>query len=189
MLPAFCPERHINEDGSFCLGFRAGRKVHDIASAENWWKKLHVFLLCQETAEETGVWPKALQISHGEAGELELEAEEVAESLGLLDAYREAVRYNGGMIARYLRRVRAGTYRLFNGRAACVCGRRNRRGVLRLRRQCRKRGDPCLPVMEVRRREAERRFWQRYSSKVACCGRMRECPLKGDSAPSKLSRA
>jgi hypothetical protein len=48
-LPEFCPERHINDDGSFCLGLRAGEGITE-ETARAWWAKLHAFLLCQETA-------------------------------------------------------------------------------------------------------------------------------------------
>src|SRR5690242_525156 len=69
-LPACCPERHINPDGSFCIGLRAGEGITE-KNAPAWWEKLHVFILCQETAAETGSWPGEAQLSHGEAGEIE----------------------------------------------------------------------------------------------------------------------
>ncbi len=52
-LPSCCPERHINPDGSFCTGLRAGKGITD-ETAPAWWDKLHAFALCQETAAETG---------------------------------------------------------------------------------------------------------------------------------------
>jgi hypothetical protein len=55
-LPACCPERHINPDGSFCIGLRAGEGITE-KNASPWWEKLHVFILCQETAAETGFCP------------------------------------------------------------------------------------------------------------------------------------
>jgi hypothetical protein len=111
-LPPFCPQRHINEDGSFCLGFRAGTILGEEGWAK-WWDKLQVFLLCQEVASTTGEWPEGMQISHGTAGEIELRAEEVADSLGLRDIYENAVRNGSGPIAYFAKRVRAG--RLLTG--------------------------------------------------------------------------
>src|SRR5580704_18127336 len=50
-LPACCPERHINPDGSFCIGLRAGEGITD-KTAPAWWGKLLAFVLLQETAAE-----------------------------------------------------------------------------------------------------------------------------------------
>jgi hypothetical protein len=178
VLPSFCPQRHINENGSFCLGFRAGA-VTDETGCAKWWNKLRVFLLCQEVASSTGEWPEGMQISHGDAGEIELEAEEVAESLGLRAIYEEAVRYGTGPIAYFAKRVRAG--RLLNGRAACVCGRLGRRNRLQLRRECWAQKQPCLPILERQRQEAESRFWADLARrKKVCCQTMSACPLRGE---------
>ena len=96
-LPACCPERHINPDGTFCTGLRAGEGIcRDRAGVVD---KLHAFALCQETAAETGFWPSEAQLSHGEAGEVELAAENAADQLGLRTVYREAVAFDIGLIA------------------------------------------------------------------------------------------
>ena len=121
-LPPFCPERHINEDGSFCLGLRAGERITD-KTALTWWTKLHAFLLCQETAAESGLWPHNAQISHGEAGEIELLAERAATEIGLRSAYREAVEFDTGLIASGIEKINEATRILRNGRSACICGR------------------------------------------------------------------
>src|SRR6476469_7917428 len=39
LLPNFCPERHVNLGGTFCLGINAGRGIVD-ATAPAWWEKL-----------------------------------------------------------------------------------------------------------------------------------------------------
>src|SRR5437016_897322 len=77
LLPRHCPERHINTDGSFCVGLRAGEGICDAITARQWWDKLQVFLICQETAHETGDWPKYAELSHGAAGQYQRRAEEV----------------------------------------------------------------------------------------------------------------
>src|ERR1700752_530794 len=107
-LPSCCPERHINPDGSFCIGLRAGEGI-TAETALAWWDKLHAFALCQETAEETGFWPNEAQLSHGAAGEVELAAENAADQLGLRAAYREAVAFDTGLIASGLRKINART--------------------------------------------------------------------------------
>lgn len=165
----------MNPDGSFCLGFRAPTSTIDHSSRLLWWKRLAVFLSCQETAHETRCWPELMQISHGRAGEIELEAEAVAAQLGLLTEYHEAVRYNTGPIDYYVTRIKSG--RLLNGRQTCVCGRIGRRARVRLRRECWKAEDQCLPLMEAQRRLEEKKFWHSFKGRK-CCGTMISCPLR-----------
>jgi hypothetical protein len=173
-LPACCPERHINPDGSFCIGLRAGEGITD-ETAPAWWKKLHAFALWQETAAETGFWPSEAQLSHGEAGEMELAAENAADQLGLRAVYREAVAFDTGFIATGVSRINAKTGMLRNGRSACICGRTDRRGRTLLRRDCH--GLGCPIVFEHRRRAMVDEYWRTLRGRVACCGTMRECPL------------
>lgn len=174
ILPLSCPDRHINDDGSFCLGLRAGEGITG-GTAAAWWKKLHSFLLCQETAAESGLWPSGAQISHGEAGEIELRAESAAVGLGLLAAYRDAVAFDIGPIAAGVSKINKATGLLRNGRGACLCGRTDRRGHAFLRRDCHRFG--CPIVLEYERRAAVDRFWFSMQGQP-CCGTMRECRLK-----------
>jgi hypothetical protein len=176
-LPACCPERHINPDGSFCIGLRAGEGITD-ATAPAWWDKLHAFALCQETAEETGFWPSEAQLSHGGAGDVELAAEDAAEQLGLRAVYREAVAFDTGPIASGLRKIDAKTGLLRNGRNVCVCGRTDRRGRSLLRRDCHRIGLGCPIVFEHRRRLLVDGYWRSLRGPITCCGTMQECPLK-----------
>ena len=81
-MPACCPQRHINTNGSFCIELRAGERIAN-GTAPAWWDKMHAFAMCQETAAETGFWPNEAQISHGGAGEVELAAEDAAYQLVL----------------------------------------------------------------------------------------------------------
>jgi hypothetical protein len=174
-LPAFCPERHINKDSSFCLGLDAGSEVTTLVAATYWWDKLKSFLVCQETAEETGFWPPYAQLSHGEAGEIEAKAEVVSRSINCLSEYREAVQHNSGFIAERLTKINKATGRLYNGRAPCLCGRKGQRGQVVLRRICHKLG--CPVEFEFKRRLAVDRFWKSMAHKT-CCGSMQNCPLE-----------
>jgi hypothetical protein len=176
-LPSCCPERHINPDGSFCIGLRAGEGIA-AETAPAWWDKLHAFALCQETAEETGFWPSEAQLSHGEAGEVELAAENAADQLGLHAVYREAVAFDTGLVASGLRKIDAKTGTLRNGRSACVCGRIDRHGHILLRRDCNRRGLGCPIVLEHRRRVIVDGYWRSLRDHVTCCGTMQECPLR-----------
>jgi hypothetical protein len=184
-LPACCPERHINPDGSFCTGLRAGEGI-TAETAPAWWDKLHAFALCQETAAETGFWPSEAQLSHGEAGEVELAAENAADQLGLRAIYREAVAFDTGLIASGLNKIDAKTGKLRNGRSACVCGRTDRCGRILLRRDCNRVGLGCPIALEHRRRVMVERYWRALRGQITCCGTMRECPLgkTGDGAGS-----
>jgi hypothetical protein len=173
-LPACCPERHINSDGSFCVGLHAGEDITD-ETAPGWWAKLHTFILCQETATETGFWPSEAQLSHGEGGEVELAAERAADQLGLLSAYREAVAFDTGPIASGLAKINPKTGLLRNGRSACICGHSDRSGNILLRRECHQRG--CPIVLEHRRRVEVANFWRSMRGQT-CCRTMQHCPLK-----------
>src|ERR1700744_408497 len=176
-LPPVCPERHINPDGSFCTGLRAGEGI-TAETAPAWWDKLHAFALCQETAAETGFWPSEAQLSHGEAGEVELAAEIAADQLGLRAVYREAVAFDTGLIAAGLNKINAKTGTLRNGRSPCVCGRTDRRGRILLRRDCHRVGLGCPIALEHRRRVMVERYWRGLRGQITCCGTMRECPLR-----------
>jgi hypothetical protein len=178
LLPRNCPERHINDDGSFCLGLRAGEGICDAITACQWWDKLQVFLICQETAHETGEWPYYAELSHGAAGEYQRKAEEVAEELGVLEEYQLAVHSNRGLIVEVARRVNRSTLYPTNGRALCACGRVDRRGRALLRRDCWKAHLSCLAVLEFQRRQALEQFWSDYRKKNRCCGTMRNCPIR-----------
>jgi hypothetical protein len=179
LLPKACPDRHINADGSFCIGLRAGQSVRDDIAAREWWTKLQVFLLGQETAHDSRFWPEYAQLSHGEeAAQLQLAAEYAADELGTRDAYNEAVRADSGPIAKYLGLINPTTERLRNCRAACVCGRVDRQGRPIRRRDCLKAGLPCLAVLEFKRRQAVLHFWKvMRDSGLQCCKTMNACPL------------
>jgi hypothetical protein len=168
----------MNSNGTFCLGLDAEQTLAKEGGANAWWGKLHVFLTCQDTAFETRLWPPTIEISHGKAGETEIRAENLAEQLGMLDEYQLAVREDEGPVAEAVKRIRKSTGRLINGRAACVCNRRHKTGELRLRRECWKTNETCLPIIEAQRRREERDFWNALKGKQACCGTMDDCPLR-----------
>jgi hypothetical protein len=180
LLPSACAERHINRDGTFCIGLLAGKSIEDDGAAGEWWTQLQVFLLGQEVARDSGFWPEYAQLSHGEAAaQLQLQAEDTAHELNVLDEYNEAVRADSGPIFDLLKLVRPKFMRLRNGRAYCVCGRVNKGEWPLLRRDCWKAELPCLPVLEVRRRKAVADFWKaERAAGVRCCGTMKNCPLR-----------
>jgi hypothetical protein len=177
LLPKWCPERHINQDKSFCLGLRAGEKIKDLTQAFRWWRKLELFLDCQETAHNTGRWPVYAQLSHGSAGAVEIEAEQLARSLGLLDDYQRGVQFGLGIIAIAVSHTKSGKAQR-NKKAPCLCGYHGKRGKRLLRKDCgMAQSEKCLVTHELRRQRAETAFWKTFPGET-CCQSMEKCPLR-----------
>lgn len=81
-LPAACIERHINENGSFCLEWPA-IAVTDASSAVHFWSQVSRFLEHQRAATALRRWPGAqYDRAHGEAAQPQSEAEALARALG-----------------------------------------------------------------------------------------------------------
>jgi sirohydrochlorin ferrochelatase len=84
-LPRFCPDRHINGDHTFCLGWgpTSPSTVVDPASARAWWSAVVRFLRLQVTANETRRWMNgSSDWAHGDAAQHQARAEAAAEALG-----------------------------------------------------------------------------------------------------------
>lgn len=177
LLPSSCPQRHINDGGIFCIGLRADIGVTGVCAAAAWWQKLDVFLNCQETAEAFGTWPPILQVSHGDAADIQIAAEKMAESIGRRTEYENAVAYDAGPIAELASQISKITGRLPNSRMPCFCGYTDNERIKR-RQQCARDNNLCLLVLERKRRRAEADFWRERKGRISCCGTMKFCPLK-----------
>jgi hypothetical protein len=187
LLPSFCPERHINEDASFCLGYEAGSQVIDGESAGQWWEKLRSFQLCQDTATNTGHWPDYAALAHGDAGFFQMVGETAAGQLDKLDDFKSAM-HGVAWVSDNVWQVTDDGKRLLNGRMPCLCGRIGRRGRPKLRKECREADEPCLVILEAQRRDAEEDFWRTKKGKP-CCGTMVNCPLDPKWQPLPDRRA
>lgn len=88
-LPAFCPDRHIQGDRTFCVGLRR-RPVDSLRRARAWWADLDQYLACQAIAEATRLWPPQNALDHGQAGVHHQRALRLAERLDIMDAYLDA---------------------------------------------------------------------------------------------------
>lgn len=200
LLPAFCPERHINWNGSFCLYWRA---VDDIVidrpeAARAWWETLVRFLQLQTRAARLRHWPDGQGRAHGAAAALhQLRAELAAERLGgpfpcdLADRRLTVAVRGGGAEGPAVQLLRNGrrvysvwmrSERVVNLRGPCVCpaGSRRRPTVLR---SC---GDhaaaaAALALELQRMAEQEKRFWDAFRGSP-CCGSMEGCPLATDAS-------
>lgn len=84
-LPSFCPDRHINSDRTFCLGWgpTAPSTVVDLTSAKEWWATVIRFLARQVIANERRRWINGPHDwAHGDAAAHQSRAETAAEALG-----------------------------------------------------------------------------------------------------------
>lgn len=84
-LPTFCPDRHINLDGTFCLGWGEDNPstIINIEAARRWWSAVSQFLARQVNAERRGVFPGGEHgRAHGNAARHQSNAEEASARLG-----------------------------------------------------------------------------------------------------------
>lgn len=165
-FPASCPERHINGDGSFCLGLE--RFTLNAGSAARFWEALRAFLLCQEFARARRRWPTGRWLSHGrEAADAQLEAEAAAAACGLGERYRRALEFRTGRLA--------GDLPVPAQPKTTAAASPRRRALLRLLRA------------EATRRRAEADFVRHLAAcGQRCCGTMEHCALD-QAAPASPS--
>lgn len=183
-LPSFCPERHINGDGTFCLGLPAP-SVRDVLDAEQWWNQLGQFLRCQTVAARTKIWPPAYALDHGDAGSHHKLAEELAEQAGISAEYQAARLGERIWITDPKIKLHNPKGDPINGRAPCPRGcRKKARGrmVRIVRVDCAHRKElTSIAFHEKKRQEKLAEFWKAVIAKGAkCCGSMPNCPLKSN---------
>lgn len=199
LLPAYCPERHINSDGSFCLNWAddVDLTVFDAKSAEEWWRQLLQFLRYQQRADYTRRWQGSAWAHGSDAAKNQREAENAARRLGetfasALTAKSMSVvktRYHSrtnGAVLHVLRNgqaiysVWARNFKAINKQQACVCGSGDIKRHRRLRNCSTHSQDAdVLAVSLFGWEQAERAFWNE-ARKLGkpCCGTMKHCPLR-----------
>jgi hypothetical protein len=196
LLPGWCPERHINGDGSFCLYWTEAEPLM-IASrdeAREWWTKLLAFLRRQDTARRQRRWPgKADARAHGpEAARHQAEAERLAEALG--ETFVQDLRSGRFTTARHkaggedrIRLLRAGRklvsvvvqhHRVMTLRALCKCDQADGLG-LPLRSCGTHARDLAAFVLAIEGwKRAEQKFLKNLRDRdFRCCGTLDDCPL------------
>lgn len=165
-LPRFCPERHINNGGVFCLGWgkTAPPLPASVETGAEWWENLRGFLALQQEAEELGSWRDGCSWSHGAAAECDAVIEETTKLVA-----PEVLEQARGCRPKTRRGI---TDRLENRRQPCVCG--SGRRLL----DCHERA--IALVLSARRERAARlqTFWAAAEG-AKCCGTMTGCPLLG----------
>lgn len=182
--PTFCPQRHINKGGHFCLGLSdipLGLAdvpiVNDANSARRWWEILASHLQTQFVADALKLWPPHLEWDHGEAGEIQSSMEQLVEQHGLLNDVKSAHLYGEGWLAGELPRLTKKADRLVNGRSPCPRGCKKRKHPI-LRRACPKREVVFQLVKLEREKRKQSAFFWEAAKNEQCCGQMRNCPLK-----------
>lgn len=193
-LPAFCPERHINRDGTFCLYYSAAGSlvISDEASAIDWMETVYKFLKLQDRARVKRMWPNKSTWAHGEAARHQMRALETANHLGAKIAEATAKNHmsitrkrSGGRSILEVRKCNEVLYRVweFKGRVInlkqrCFCGISGRRRPKRLRR-C---GQHAIQAFEFALalrdwENSEKEFWEQLRG-ASCCQTCDNCPLK-----------
>lgn len=186
-LPAFCPDRHINRDGGFCMNWAGADPldVTDEANADRWWSLLLQYLRLQERAAKLRRWPSRRQWAHGDAARHQQRAEICATILGApfitaLEAGRLHVTRTGRRPrfirlqdgARTLYSMWVNPPRVATLRQACPCG------SGRPLRGCGDHAQRAAELVETWQswRREEARFWDGFQD-VECCGTLASCPL------------
>ncbi|MCA0200473.1 MAG: hypothetical protein LCH56_06490 [Proteobacteria bacterium] len=189
--PAFCIDRHIMSDGSFCLAYREDVNI-DVSSPETaraWWAALIKFLMLQEEVELRGAWPEEQQMDHGSNGaDLQLRSEAAATPFGpTLENAIRAGTYEVGVIARgqqthltlfldnriALRCIQGG--RLLGNERDCLCG----SGKSLLACGSHAAAAKLLLTLLGERAQYKRAFYASMArSGATCCGRLATCGLR-----------
>jgi hypothetical protein len=195
-LPAFCPDRHINRDGSFCMNWQSADPIYvtDETSAREWWSRLLKYLRLQEAAKQLRRWPSKLAWAHGAAADAQRRAEVCSIALGpafqdALAAKRLRVTRRSGQPkfvrleddGRRLYSVWIHAKRVATRRQRCLCG--SGRPLC----SCADHADRAAELVTVLEAWAagERAFWRQFDGR-ACCGTLSSCPLRAALSPASM---
>jgi hypothetical protein len=193
-LPAFCPDRHINLGGTFCLGWNEDNPstIIDVHAARRWWSAVSQFLARQVNADVRRVFPGGEHgRAHGDAARHQANAEEAAARLGQAFAQkalsgqftvrkddrpgkRRLELWHG---AKRIARVSMRSQSLVGGHSLCPCGVNPPREIS----ECGEHStDLAIFVLEHHKcAEADRAFLDELVSLgYACCETLNTCGLR-----------
>lgn len=198
-IPAFCAERHVNPDATFCLFLGSHRAPVTEDEARIWWEGLLAFLQHQQFADRFGRWPLEAQMSHGKAAGPQRRMDEIAAGLGWSTEIASSMFRGEGWLTGDLPRLVDKGKRLANARTACPRGCQrlhapySRRSCERrtcrddclhehraiLRSECRNRAsvEELVKLEHIRRRQESSFVETLRRQGLQCCGTMRNCPL------------
>ncbi|SSY68809.1 E2 domain-associated cysteine-rich protein [Alcaligenes faecalis] len=192
-LPAFCPERHINSDGTFCLYYPAADRleVYDEASAISWMETLYKYLKLQDRATRQRKWPSTSFWAHGDAALHQLKALDAASELSL--DITNAVKNDRTILKRRTSKGRpilevwVENTRVFsvwehckkviNQSRRCFCQSSRTRKPKKIRRCNDHAKQAVILAFAIRDWQVEeQKFWDCLNDKY-CCGTCDNCPL------------
>ncbi|MES1975595.1 MAG: E2 domain-associated cysteine-rich protein [Pseudomonadota bacterium] len=193
-LPSYCPDRHINGDGSFCLFWRAVDDIEIDApeAARAWLETLVRFLQLQFRAARLRRWPDRHGRAHGWAAIHQHRAEVAAARLGepfvtdIAEGRLTTSRKSGSAEGTAIRVLKDGrrlfsvwerSRRAVNQRRPCLCPAGSGRRPVVLK-SC---GDHAAAAADLALAMnemviAEARFWKSAMG-APCCGTIDGCPL------------
>lgn len=192
-LPAFCPERHINSDGTFCLNYSPVQslKIEDEGTARAWMETVYKFLKLQERARSQRKWPNDKAWAHGGAAHHQLRAQAAASVLGhklasAQSSHQLEVRRRHSKGRAVLELIHQGEclYRVWeakkkvaNQRKRCFCGGSGHRRPNALRK-CSDHGAKAAELVLALYEwdQDEKQFWDSIRGK-SCCETCDACPL------------
>ena len=191
VLPSFCPNRHINSDGSFCLGIQTDTEK---LSIKEWMENLQEFLQAQIFASKNRKWPiTCQQWSHGNAAFYQSKVEKLLLEIDLNilglefnklrlvekknDLFKEPYFhiYHGDKLL-----ITGTEKKVHNKRLSCICVKYGRAKHVTLRNCPRKCSNLLISILinEQYRVIEEDNFWKSFkNSKIQCCGTMNQCGL------------
>lgn len=195
-LPAFCPQRHINGDGTFCLFWKESENVdvQDLGDAVNWWGILCGFLRLQKRAEKKRQWPNSNEWAHGNAARYQKLALEAAAGLGLsfVTALEDKQITLSAQPSRHiaqgptLKVIIKGQHvystwlnsgKVVNRKQRCFCGNSAAKQPARIRSCGSHAEDAALLALSLKRwQEEEESFWRTFENRN-CCRTCDVCPL------------
>lgn len=197
-LPSFCPDRHINSNGSFCLGWGADNPstIVDVAGARLWWSTVVRFLARQIATNKRGVWrARENDRAHGDAAKDQAIAEHAAVRLGPIFAANARAghfkvcsdkrpghaRLELWHADKRLARVSIRTKKLVGEHTLCPCDAPAGSQIS----EC---GNHAADLTEFmlanyRWRKADREFMRQLAvADIACCGTLSSCGLRDAAA-------
>lgn len=192
-LPSFCPERHINIDGTFCLFWSAVEPadIADEEAARRWWGKVLVFLRRQQSASILSQWPGRSQArAHGEDAAIsQFMAEMAVRQIGrTFRDYLERGRLSTSKGRSTIRLLLDGkrvlsvrsteTKKVMTRRSGCKCGTRSRPLAVCACADHEIELANLTRALERWKTEEQRFFEIARASGKQCCGSLTICPLR-----------
>lgn len=187
-FPNFCPNRHINFDGFFCLGLSTDIESLSITQ---WLARVKDFLAAQIECEISKEW-KAKQWAHGDGAIYQRKVEEfyqqfITHPLGikLCDLDVKEIKFKNKVLYHlYLKGnliLIGDENKVLNKRYTCVCnpfGLKNHLSIGKCSNKCAQ-IIYKVAINDFFRLRAENEFWQFWikSGKVKCCNTMKDCEL------------